>query len=259
MEKQSGSEVLINNDFYESLHEGWYEADDHPIALLRAENGIRIPWIQQEIAKRFNGPIKVLDVGCGAGFLTNALALQGHEVVGIDLSGSSLDVAKKHDTTNTVKYLEADAYALPFPSECFDVVCAMDILEHVDRPQQLIHEASRVLRPGGIFFFHTFNRTWLSYMLVIKGVDWFVPNAPKNMHVYHLFITPKELETICKQEHMQMDVLKGFAPKIMQKPFWELLYSRKVSKNFQFLFTNSLQTGYCGIAIKKTANKDIED
>src|SRR5581483_1407252 len=105
---------MINNDFYEHLEDKWYTASDHPIAILRAENKVRVPWVQDEIKKRIAGSASVLDVGCGAGFLTNPLALQGHTVTGIDISSSSLDIAKKYDKTKKVKYIHADAYNLPF-------------------------------------------------------------------------------------------------------------------------------------------------
>jgi 2-polyprenyl-6-hydroxyphenyl methylase/3-demethylubiquinone-9 3-methyltransferase len=245
MERQASNKT-INNDFYEELSEGWYTASDHPIALLRAENAVRVPWIIEEIGAKKT----VLDIGCGAGILTNALSKVGHTVYGIDLSPSSLEVAKKHDATKKVSYQVANAYALPCEEETFDVVCAMDVLEHVEEPNLLISEASRVLKPGGLFFFHTFNRNFLSYMLIIKGVEWCVPNAPKNMHVYPLFIKPEELKEICENQDMQVVNLRGFSPKILSKPFWQMLFKRKVPENFTFRFSKSLATGYCGYAKK---------
>lgn len=245
MEKQIGNQT-INNEFYEELAEGWYTASDHPIALLRAENAVRVPWIIQEIGKNKT----VLDIGCGAGILTNALSKEGHKVYGIDLSPSSLEVAKKHDTTKKVSYQVANGYSLPYPEKAFDVVCAMDVLEHVEEPNLLISEASRVLRPGGLFFFHTFNRNFLSYLLIIKGVEWCLPNAPKNMHVYPLFIKPEELEEICHMQDLQIIKLRGFRPKMISLPFWQMLFKRKVPENFTFRFSKSLTTGYCGYAKK---------
>ncbi|HSX10604.1 MAG TPA: bifunctional 2-polyprenyl-6-hydroxyphenol methylase/3-demethylubiquinol 3-O-methyltransferase UbiG [Chlamydiales bacterium] len=245
MEKQACSET-INNDFYEELAEKWYTASDHPIALLRAENGVRVPWIMREIGAEKT----VLDIGCGAGILTNALAKAGHTVHGIDLSPSSLRVAKAKDTTQKVSYQVANAYSLPYPNRTFDVVTAMDVLEHVEEPALLIAEASRVLKPNGQFFFHTFNRNFVSYLVIIKGVEWCVPNTPKNMHVYPLFIKPSEMRDLCLHEHLLIKKLHGFRPRIFSLPFLKMVFSRRVPEDFTFCFSKSLMTGYCGWAQK---------
>ncbi len=251
MERQTGHKKLkINNDFYEELEEQWYTADDHPVALLRAENGIRTPWVIDEIEKRLGAKKAVLDVGCGAGLLANAMAAAGHSVSGIDLSVKSLAVAKKYDATGLVDYRAANAYSLPYPDRSFDAVCAMDVLEHVDHPHLLVAEASRVLKKNGLFFFHTFNRNLLSYFVIIKGVEWFVKNAPKNMHVYPLFIKPDELEEILHLYQLNPKTLIGLRPKIFTRPFFQMLFTRKVPKDFLFCFSKSLATGYCGIAEK---------
>lgn len=250
MAKNTCNQAVINNAFYEELNDKWYTASDHPIALLRAENETRAPWVVQWIGQHFKRSVSVLDVGCGAGFLSNYLAKKKYQVTGIDLSQSSLEIARKYDLTTKVKYIQADAYQLPFNKASFDVICAMDILEHVEHPARLIQEASRVLKPGGLFFFHTFNRTWLSRWIVIKGVDWLVPNAPKHMHVYDLFITPEELKAVCSKELLQVKLLSGFVPDIWTKAFLTSLLLRKVDSSLRFKFANSLSTGYCGFAIK---------
>jgi 2-polyprenyl-6-hydroxyphenyl methylase/3-demethylubiquinone-9 3-methyltransferase len=190
----------------------------------------------------------VVDLGCGAGFLTNALGLAGHSVTGVDLSQGSLEVARMGDTSQLVTYLEADAAATPLPSHSFDAVCAMDLLEHVASPKQVIREAARLLKPGGLFFFHTFNRTWMSYLLVIKGVDWCIKNAPPNMHVYDLFIKPEELSSWCKELGMQVQVMKGVGLKWRSLATWKMALTREVSEEVEFCFKRSLQMGYSGMA-----------
>lgn len=240
----------INNSFYDALDEAWLSANDHPIALLRAENAARIPWILKTIKAHCKEQVSVLDIGCGAGFLTNQLAKEGFQVTGIDLSLPSLDIAKKSDETKRVSYLKASADALPFDAETFDVVSALDLLEHVENPQRVIEEAARVLKPGGLFFFHTFNRNWISWLIVIKGVEWCVKNTPKNMHVYNLFLTPTELEKMCKKNSIVTEELLGLRPDFLKKSFWQMLLSRKVPSDLSFCFTRSLKTGYLGFGRK---------
>lgn len=242
--------MLINNDFYEELEEKWLEAHDHPVALLRAENALRLPWMQEEIAKRFQRPCEILDVGCGAGLLTNYLAKQGHQVHGIDLSRSSLRIASQTDTTHSVHYKVANAYSLPFPGASFDVVCAMDVLEHVEKPEAVIAECARVLKSKGTFFFHTFNRNFLSWLLVIKGVEWSFNNTPENMHVYPLFIKPKELAEMCGKNELKMIEVRGMRPSFRPLPLWKLFCNKQVPEDFSFVFSRSLKTGYIGFCNK---------
>ncbi len=248
MERTSPQKDLINNDFYESLNTHWYTAFDHPVALLRAENSVRNPWIVNEIKTRHGVSAKVLDVGCGAGFLANDLAKASFDVTGIDISNASLDVAKSYDETNNVKYIHASAYELPFQDASFDVVSAMDVLEHVEKPELLIKEAKRVLKPRGLFFFHTFDRNPLSYFVIIKGVEWFVKNTPKNMHVYDLFIKPKELENMLKKEGLVVEYTCGLVPCFWKAAFWKMLLTGVVPKDFGFAFVKSTKTGYLGYA-----------
>ncbi len=237
----------INNTFYDTLGEQWETASDHPIALLRSENALRNPWIASLIEK----DDAVLDIGCGAGLLTNDLAIRGvHQVVGIDASGGALKTASLLDTTKSVLYKEAKAEDLPFENNTFDVVCAMDLLEHVEDPKLVIAEAARVLKPQGKFFFHTFNRNLLSYLLVIKGVERFVANTPKNIHVYPLFIKPRELDAMMQAQGLFAKEWKGIRPVIRQTAWWQLIRKGSIRHDFRFRFVKSLATGYCGYAVK---------
>lgn len=249
MEASVGEQV--NNEIYQQLGERWYTAKDDPVALLRAEARARNPWVIQTIRQNCSsGHVKVLDIGCGAGFLSNALAEAGYEVIGVDTSEQSLRVAKRYDTTGRVKYQLGDANHLSYENETFQVVCAMDFLEHVEQPAHIIAEAARVLVPGGLFFFHTFNRNFLSWLIDIKSVEWFVKNTPTNLHLYRLFIKPEELRTYCERSGLKVQSLFGSAPAIAQRAFWKMLLTGRVDDDFQFKFTRSTWLGYIGFATK---------
>lgn len=238
---------LINNEIYHSLSERWYGASDHPIALLRKETEFNSKWILREL-KSVAGA-SVLDVGCGAGFLSNRLARHKFEVTGVDLAEDALAVAAEHDSTRSVRYVAGDAYDLRFAAGSFDVVACMDVLEHVEDPSRVIRSIARVLKPGGIFFFHTMNRTWLSYLIALKGVEWFVKNTPERMHVFSMFIKPAELDRMCADAGLRAEKWTGLRPEL-NRAFLSLLLRGTVGEKFKFRLTRSLAISYMGKARK---------
>jgi len=134
---KSASPAGVNNDIYHDLGERWYNAQDDPIALLRAESRLRNPWIAEELRARFGGrALLILDVGCGGGFLSNYLAAQGHAVVGLDFAADALRVARLHDISGRVAYVEADAYRLPFPDGSFGGIWGANWRRHGGEPPQ---------------------------------------------------------------------------------------------------------------------------
>jgi len=183
--------------------------------------------------------------------VANDLAAQGFEVTGLDASEAALTVARRHDSTGSVRYEVGNALALPYPDASFDGVCAMDFLEHVGDPARVVAEAARVLRPGGLLFFHTFNRNPLAWLVVVKGVAWFVKNTPEDLHALSGFIKPAELDAMCTAAGLATREVRGFAPAIFSRPFWKMLATGIVPRDFRFEFTPSTLIGYTGYAVRR--------
>ncbi len=241
----------VNNDYYNHLGDKWYEADANPIAVLRVEQEAKNPWVKQKIEQHFKSTnLKIADIGCGAGFLSNYLAQSYKVVHGLDMSESSLAIAKKKDLTGKVHYVLGNAYELPYESNSMDVVCAMDFLEHVEDPEKVVAECSRILKSNGLFFYHTFNRNFLSWLIVIKFMEWFVPNTPKHLHVLHLFIKPAELEQMMKRQKLQNIITKGLGP-VFNWGFLRSVIARKVRPGFKFKINNNKTLGFIGVASKR--------
>jgi 2-polyprenyl-6-hydroxyphenyl methylase/3-demethylubiquinone-9 3-methyltransferase len=238
---------VVNNAVYRTLGDRWYRAQDDPIALLRAQALLHAPWIADHARAR--GLRRILDVGCGAGFIANDLALRGLPVVGVDVVPEALDVAARHDATGRNRWLCADARALPFEDASFDVACAMDVLEHVD-VEPVVAEIARVLAPDGLFVFHTFNRNVLSWLVVIKGVELFVRNVPPDLHVLRAFVKPSELARICASRGLAVGELRGCAP-TLSPSFFRMLATGIVPRDLAFHFTRDTVMSYSGVARKQ--------
>jgi 2-polyprenyl-6-hydroxyphenyl methylase / 3-demethylubiquinone-9 3-methyltransferase len=248
----------VNNAFYDDLGDRWLHAQDDPVALLRAEGVAKQAWVKEQL-EMLSGPsaagkgssgnsLRILDVGCGAGFLARGLRASGHEVHALDMSLPSLRVSRGADAS--VRYVRGDALALPYPDATFDAVTSMDFLEHIEDPAASVREAARVLKPGGLFFFHTFNRNPLAWLVIIKGVEWFVRNTPEHMHVLRLFIKPRELAGYCRAAGMEPVAWTGVRPDFLRRAFWRMLATRVVPEDFRFVTTRSLLLSYLGVARK---------
>ena len=114
----------------------------------------------------------------------------------------------------------------------------------------MIREASRVLRPNGRFFFHTFNRNLVAFLVVIKGVEWFVKNTPADLHVLRLFLKPSEVRAFCERAALVVSELHGSAPVFFSRAFFCMLLTGSVPEDFRFRFTRSTLVAYTGYAVK---------
>jgi 2-polyprenyl-6-hydroxyphenyl methylase/3-demethylubiquinone-9 3-methyltransferase len=247
----------VNNAFYEDLGSQWFDSNDHAIALLRAETGARLEYIREVFSKEnLREPARVLDIGCGGGLVASPLAAAGFVVKAIDRSNGALAAARARTPSGlTVTYASGDAYALDEPAETFDAALLLDILEHLEEPGRAIEQAARVLRPGGLLVFHTFNRSWLAWALAIHGMKFVVRDVPDHLHVYRLFIRPPELEQMGRRQGLLLRDIRGIRPRVFHKSFVLSLLRRQLHPEFSFVFGRSAAAGYVGYFAKPLSDQ----
>ena len=160
---------------------------------LHEINPLRLEWIERHAALAGK---KVLDVGCGGGILTEAMARLGAQVTGIDLSDKALRVAELHllESKLEITYRKSSAEDLAAEQPgAFDVVTCMELLEHVPEPAGMVAACARLVRPGGKAFFSTINRNPKSYLFAVIGAEYVLKLLPRGTHDYQRFIKPSEL------------------------------------------------------------------
>ena len=155
---------------------------------------------------------RALDIGCGGGLLSESMARSGAQVTGIDLAGQALAVARRHAEQEglDIEYLEcpAETMAEQHPEQ-FDVVCCMEMLEHVPDPASIIAACLRLVRPGGDVLLSTINRNPKSFALAIVGAEYLMQLIPRGTHDYAKFIRPSELSDWCREAGLDVMALRG--------------------------------------------------
>lgn len=154
----------------------------------------------------------VLDIGCGGGLLSEAMAGCQAQVTGIDLSEQLLKVASQHACEKSLdinyRLISSTAFAAENPAH-FDVVTCMELLEHVPDPDQLVQECATLVKPGGAVFFATLNRNWQSFFKAIIGAEYLLGLLPKGTHHYAQFIRPSELVLWASRSGLTLTGLQG--------------------------------------------------
>jgi 2-polyprenyl-6-hydroxyphenyl methylase/3-demethylubiquinone-9 3-methyltransferase len=194
--------------FSELAHRWWDpESEFRPLHQI---NPLRLDWIDAQAGLAGK---RVLDVGCGGGILTDAMARKGASVLGIDLGTKALKVAQLHALeagTTSVEYREVavEALAEQLPGH-FDAVTCMEMLEHVPDPGSVVRACATLVKPGGWLFFSTINRNPKAFLFAILGAEYVLKLLPKGTHEYARFIRPSELAAWCRSAGLDQCASRG--------------------------------------------------
>jgi 2-polyprenyl-6-hydroxyphenyl methylase / 3-demethylubiquinone-9 3-methyltransferase len=205
--------------FSELAHRWWDpESEFRPLHEI---NPLRLEWIQSCMPLAGK---RVLDVGCGGGILSDAMARKGADVVGIDLATKALRVAQLHALeaqTQNVEYREISAEALAQAEPgSFDAVTCMEMLEHVPDPASVVRACSRLVRPGGWVFISTINRNPKSFLFAIVGAEYVLNLLPRGTHEYMKFIRPSELAAHCRAAGLELVGSRGMEYNPLTRRYW---------------------------------------
>ncbi len=197
-------------DKFAALAGRWWDPDG-PQKPLHALNPVRLAYVGKRATLR---GAQALDVGCGGGLLSEALAGEGARVTAIDLAEELIRVARLHaresgiEVDYQVKAVEALAAERP---ASFDVITCMELLEHVPDPGAILQACATLLKPGGRLFLSTINRTPAAFALAIVGAEYVARLLPRGTHSYQDFIRPSELAAWLREAGLQLEDVSGMA------------------------------------------------
>ncbi|WP_140720406.1 bifunctional 2-polyprenyl-6-hydroxyphenol methylase/3-demethylubiquinol 3-O-methyltransferase UbiG [Pseudomonas sp. Hp2] len=197
-------------DKFAALANRWWD-EDGPQKPLHALNPVRLQYVAGRVALP---GARVLDVGCGGGLLSEALARQGAQVTAIDLAPELVKVARLHGLESGVqvdyRVQAVEELAAAEPAS-FDAITCMEMLEHVPDPTSIVDACAHLLKPGGRLFLSTINRTPAAFALAVVGAEYVARLLPKGTHRYQDFIKPAELASWLRQAGLQLEDVSGMA------------------------------------------------
>ena len=225
-------------EFFDTMASNWWD-EDGEMSFLHAMSEVRTRYIRDIVVNHFlitsesNKLLKgknILDVGCGGGISTEPLARMGAKLTGIDHSKALIEVARSHSKFMNLKinYLNLDIQNLVKKKKKYDVVVALELLEHVKNFEKFCDFLTRCVNSNGIIILSTINRTYLAKLLVINIVENFIKKLPQGTHNYEKFIKPIELEKVFYKLGYRINELKG----INWYPLDRWVLTKNVSVNY---------------------------
>ena len=241
----------VNNAFYDTLGDRWFEGDSHAVTLLRREGRLKTAYVREVFDRHGLGAgARVLDVACGAGLVALPLADAGYRVEGVDLAEGALEAARQRVPDGAdATFRRGDALALDAEAGAYDAALLLDMLEHVERPDLALAEAARAVRPGGLVVFSTFNKTPLAWLVAVHGFRFVVRDVPRHVHVWRLFIPPDTLAEHAEAAGLQVEEVRGMRPAVNGGLVRSVL-RRRLDPDFRFTYGASLAVGYLGTAVR---------
>ncbi len=231
-------------DKFSKLADEWWDPEGK-FKPLHNFNPVRLRYIKDTITKKFGNKseklplkdIKILDIGCGGGLLSEPLSRLGATVTGIDASDRNIKIAKMHLKKSK---LDVDYYCSSpdkfVAKEKFDVVLNMEIVEHVDNVDFFLFKSSELLKKNGLMFIATLNKTLKSYIFAIIGAEYILKWLPIGTHNWNKFLTPGDLINICKNNSLNLNDLIGVKFDILKN---EWIVSEDSSVNYLAQFSKT--------------------
>jgi 2-polyprenyl-6-hydroxyphenyl methylase/3-demethylubiquinone-9 3-methyltransferase len=205
-------------EHFDRLAQDWWDPQG-PMRPLHQLNPIRLQYIQDKVSLNAK---KVLDVGCGGGLLSEALAQAGAQVTGLDMSEALIQCAQMHASQNALNITYQQQRIEDFSqqtSERFDVITCMEMLEHVPDPAQILAHCQSLLKPKGLLICSTLNRHLKAYLISIIGAEYLLQLLPKGTHDYQQFIRPSELCRMARQCRLSEQHLQGISYHPLKQQF----------------------------------------
>jgi len=227
---------------FSALAEEWWDPRGK-MAVLHKFNPVRLAYIRDAACKRFErNPkqldslkgLRILDIGCGGGILCEPMARLGASVVGADAAGRNIAAAKLHAEQSglAIDYRATTAEALADAGERFDIVLAMEVVEHVADVKLFVQRCAEMVKPGGLMIAATINRTLKSFALAIVGAEYVLRWLPRGTHSWDKFVTPDELEIAMERAGLTSTDERGVIYNLLADR-WEL--STDIDVNYMVL------------------------
>ncbi len=221
---------------FNNLSKEWWDPNGK-FKPLHKFNPVRIKYIRNTIVNEFAiknkskpfSNLKILDIGCGGGLLTEPMCRLGGKLTGIDASERNINIAKIHAKQNklNINYVCASPENLKSKKK-YDVILNMEVVEHVNDLNLFIKASSSLLKKNGIMFVATINRTLKSYLLAIVGAEYILNWLPVGTHDWFKFVNPEQLKQICKKNYLELSDIKGLNYNILLDK-WDISDSKDVN------------------------------